>query len=152
MRSLPLACRRRVAPLMAQMPPLGGGEVAVRGGAAPTSQTTSVKNNENGGLRLRRCACWAQRCPAWHVARTPRRTADLNLSTHTGPHVRPRSHNETTTVNVHRRPPASRQVTTQPTGLSCKPHVRGLCTPLAPSDGRDACGARPLGRAPQAIR
>jgi len=33
---------------MAQIPPFGGGEVAVLGGKAPKSQTTSVKNSENG--------------------------------------------------------------------------------------------------------
>ena len=35
-------------PWMAQIPPLGRGEVAVLGGKAPKSQTTSVKNSENG--------------------------------------------------------------------------------------------------------
>ena len=55
---------------MAQIPPVGGGEVAVRGDKAPKSQTTSVKNIENGVLRLRWSAFWAQRCLAWHVART----------------------------------------------------------------------------------
>ena len=34
---------------MVQIPPFGGGEVTVRGGEAPTSQTTSVKNIDNGG-------------------------------------------------------------------------------------------------------
>ena len=33
-RSLPSACRRRVAPLMVQFPPFTGGEAAVRGGEA----------------------------------------------------------------------------------------------------------------------
>ena len=73
-RSLPSACRRRVAPLMVQIPPLGGGDVAVQGGAVPKSQTTSVKNIGNGVLRLRRAAFWTQRCPAWCVARA--RTAE----------------------------------------------------------------------------
>ncbi len=36
-RSFPSACRRRVAPLMVQIPPSGGGEVTVRGGKAPNS-------------------------------------------------------------------------------------------------------------------
>ena len=40
----------------------------------PKSQTTSVKNIDNGVLRLRRAAFWTQRCPAWCVART--RTAE----------------------------------------------------------------------------
>ena len=31
-----------------ESPPLGRGEVSVQGGEAPTSQTTSVKNSENG--------------------------------------------------------------------------------------------------------
>ena len=35
-RSLPSACRRRVAPLMVQFPPFAGGEVTPRGGDAPT--------------------------------------------------------------------------------------------------------------------
>ena len=69
-RSLPSACRRRVAPLVVQIPPSGGGEVTVRGGKAPKSQTTSVKNIENRVLRLRWPAFWAQRYLAWHVART----------------------------------------------------------------------------------
>ena len=73
-RSLPSACHRRVAPLMVQIPPFGGGEVTVRGGKAPKSQTTSVKNTENRGLRLRWSAFWAQRCLAWCVGRT--RTAE----------------------------------------------------------------------------
>ena len=54
-RSLPSACRRRVAPLLVQFPPFGGGEVAVRGGKAavrggeaPASQITSAKNDDNG--------------------------------------------------------------------------------------------------------
>ena len=45
---------RRVAgvsnPHVVQFPPFGGGEVTVCGGVAPTSQTTSVKNTENGLL------------------------------------------------------------------------------------------------------
>ena len=87
-RALPSACRRRVAPLMVQIPPFGrgkvtvrgsdvavpGGEVSVQGGEAPTSQATSAKNVDNGVLRLRRSAFGTQRCPAWHVART--RTAE----------------------------------------------------------------------------
>ena len=54
-RSLPSACRRRVAPLMVQFPPFTGGEAAVRGSeaavrgyVAPTVQTTSVTNADNG--------------------------------------------------------------------------------------------------------
>ena len=50
MRSILPACRRRVVALMMQFPPFGGGEVAVRGtevvvrgGVAPTVQTTSAK-------------------------------------------------------------------------------------------------------------
>ena len=51
-RSTVSACRRRVAALMVQFPPFAGGEVAVRGGVAPTSQTTSATNADNGALRL----------------------------------------------------------------------------------------------------
>ena len=47
-RSLPSACRRRVAPLMVQFPPFTGGEAAVLGYVAPTVQTTSVTNAGNG--------------------------------------------------------------------------------------------------------
>ena len=56
-------CRRRVAPLMVQIPlfsdgevpvvgsgvAIQGGDVAVRGGTALTSQPSSVKYAENGG-------------------------------------------------------------------------------------------------------
>ena len=35
---------------MVQFPPFGGGEVAVRGGEAPASQTPSAKNANNGGV------------------------------------------------------------------------------------------------------
>ena len=49
--------RRRVAALMMQFPPFGGGEAVVQGGVAPKSQTTSVKNagegcGGRGGLRF----------------------------------------------------------------------------------------------------
>ena len=44
------------------------------GAVVPRSQTTSVKNIDNGVLRLRRAAFWTQRCPAWCVARA--RTAE----------------------------------------------------------------------------
>ena len=44
------ACRRRVAALMMQFPPLGGSAAAVRGDVAPKTQTTSVKNTETGLL------------------------------------------------------------------------------------------------------
>ena len=48
---------RRVAALMMQFPPFGGGEAVVQGGVAPESQTTSVKNagegcGGRGGLRF----------------------------------------------------------------------------------------------------
>ena len=62
-------------------PPLGGGEVTVRdgevtvrGGVAPKVQTTSAKNADNGVSWAKWSALWAQRCPAWCVART--RTAE----------------------------------------------------------------------------
>ena len=48
-RSLSSACRRRVAPLMVQIPPFGRGEVSVQGGEALTSQTTSMKMSTTGG-------------------------------------------------------------------------------------------------------
>ena len=58
------------APLTAQFPPFGGGEVEVRGGVAPKVQTTSATNANNGVSWARWSALWAQRCPAWCVART----------------------------------------------------------------------------------
>ena len=61
-RSLASACRRRVAPLLVQFPPFGGGEVAVRGGEAPASQTPSATNADNGAMRARWPALWTQRC------------------------------------------------------------------------------------------
>ena len=68
---------------MVQFPPFGGGEVEVRdgevtvrggevtvqGGEAPKVQTTSAKNADNGVSWARWSALWAQRCPAWCVAR-----------------------------------------------------------------------------------
>ena len=42
-RSWLSACRRRVAPLMLQFPPIGGGAAAVRGGAVAKVQTLWVK-------------------------------------------------------------------------------------------------------------
>ena len=66
------------APLTAQFPPFGGGEVevrgsevevrgseiAVRGGVAPTVQTTSATNADNGVSWARWSALWTQRCLA----------------------------------------------------------------------------------------
>ena len=69
-RSLPSACRRRVAPLLVQFPPFGGGEVAARGGVVPNVQTTSAKNADNGQSWARWSALWAQRRLAWRVGRT----------------------------------------------------------------------------------
>ena len=69
-------------------PPFGGGDATVRGGKAPKSQTTSVKNIENGVLRLRWSAFWAQRCLAWCVGRT--QTAEYArhpLDTHVNPQI-----------------------------------------------------------------
>ena len=60
-RSLLVACRRRVGPSRSEIPPFGGGEVAVRGGVVLKVQTTSAKNAENGLLRARWSAFWAQR-------------------------------------------------------------------------------------------
>ena len=60
MRDTTEAFLRRVAgvsnPHVVQFPPFGGGEVTVCGGVAPTSQTTSVKNTENGLLVAKRSA------------------------------------------------------------------------------------------------
>ena len=59
-RSIPSACRRRVAALMLQFPPFAGGEAAVRGGevtirggVAPKVQTTSATNADNAVSRAR---------------------------------------------------------------------------------------------------
>ena len=68
-RSTVSACRRRVAALMVQFPPFAGGEVAVRGGVAPTSQTTSATNADNEVSWARQCALWTQRRLAWRGAR-----------------------------------------------------------------------------------
>ena len=69
-RSLPSACRRRVAPLMVQFPPFGGGVVTVRGGVAPKVQTASAKNADDGQSWARSSALAAQRRLASRVART----------------------------------------------------------------------------------
>ena len=67
-RSILPACRRRVAPLMLQIPPFAGSEIAVRGGEVPTSPATSATNADNGascpgcrgrgGLRCRHNGTW----------------------------------------------------------------------------------------------
>ena len=83
------------APLTAQFPLFGGGEVevrgsevevrgsevevrgseiAVRGGVAPTVQTTSATNADNGVSWARWPVLWTQRCLAACVARA--RTAE----------------------------------------------------------------------------
>lgn len=83
-RSILSACRRRVVPLLAQLPPFAGdkaavrggevavqgGEVTVRGGEAPASPTTSATNADDGVFQLRLPALWAHRCLAVCVART----------------------------------------------------------------------------------
>ena len=61
MRSYLAACRRRVGGLDGVIPPIGGDEVAAWGGAAPKTQTTSVKYAENGVLWARWSVFWAQR-------------------------------------------------------------------------------------------
>ena len=58
------------APLTAQFPLFGGGEVAVRGGVAPKVQTTSAKNADNGVSWARWSALWAKLSRTWCVART----------------------------------------------------------------------------------
>ena len=71
------AFSRRVAgvsnPRVVQFPPTGDGEAAVCSAGAPTSQTTSVKNADNGLLVVKWSAFWAQRCLSWRVARTQTR-------------------------------------------------------------------------------
>ena len=69
-RSTVSACRRRVAALMVRFPPFAGGEVAVRGGVAPTGKTASATNADNGGLWASCPASWWQRCLASCVTRT----------------------------------------------------------------------------------
>ena len=58
---------RRVAsvsdPRVVQFPPTGDGEAAVCSAGAPTSQTTSVKNADNGLLVVKWSAFWANRHP-----------------------------------------------------------------------------------------
>ena len=58
------------APLIAQFPLFGGGEVAVRGGVAPKVQTTSAKNADNGVSWARWSALWAKLSRTWCVVRT----------------------------------------------------------------------------------
>jgi len=55
---------------MVQFPPFAGGEIAVRGGVAPTVQTTSATNADNGVSWARWSAIRAQRRLAARVART----------------------------------------------------------------------------------
>ena len=69
------------APLTAQFPPLGGGEVTVQGGevtvqggVAPKVQTTSAKNADNGVSWAKWSAFWAKLSRTWCVVRT--RTAE----------------------------------------------------------------------------
>ena len=71
------ALPRRVAPLMLQFPPFGGGKVvvrggvvAVRGGVAPKVQTTSAKNADNGVSWAKWSAFWAKLSRTWCVVRT----------------------------------------------------------------------------------
>ena len=75
-RSLLVACRRRVGPSRSEIPPFGGGEVAVRGGVVLKVQTTSAKNAENGLLWARWSAFWAQRRLAGCVVRTRTRCCE----------------------------------------------------------------------------
>ena len=78
---------RRVAALMMQFPPFGGGEAVVQGGVAPKSQTTSVKNTGEGcggrgGLRFG----GIDRCRGVLFARHPP-NMPLNLLLRTAQHV-----------------------------------------------------------------
>ena len=45
-RSLPSACRRRVAPLLVQFPPFAGAEVTPRGGDAPTHTIDPTRSEQ----------------------------------------------------------------------------------------------------------
>ena len=79
--------RRRVAALMMQFPPFGGGEAVVQGGVAPKSQTTSVKNagegcGGRGGLR----SGGIDRCRGVLFARHPP-NMPLNLLLRAAQHV-----------------------------------------------------------------
>ena len=72
------------APLTAQFPPFGdgevevrdgevtvrGGEVTVQGGEAPKVQTTSAKNADNGVSWARWSTFWAKLSRTWCVVRT----------------------------------------------------------------------------------
>ena len=69
-RSWLAACRRRVVPLMTPFPPIGGGEVAVRGGVAAKVQTHWTKVAENGLFWLNGSALWRICCLSWCVVRT----------------------------------------------------------------------------------
>ena len=62
-------CHRRVAPLMVQIPPFGGGQVTVRSGKAPKLQTTSAKNIENGGVAAEVVCVLGTTVPGMLVAR-----------------------------------------------------------------------------------
>ena len=72
-RSLLTPCRRRVGPPCRAIPPIGGGAAVVCSGVALKSQTTSVKNTENGLLVVKWSAFWVQRCLSWCVGRTQAR-------------------------------------------------------------------------------
>ena len=50
-RSLPSACRRRVAPLLVQFPPFAGGEVAIRGDVGTTAPGLVCRSHANPLLR-----------------------------------------------------------------------------------------------------
>ena len=50
-RSLPSACRRRVAPLLVQFPPFAGGDVAVRGDVGTTAPGLVCRSHVNPLLR-----------------------------------------------------------------------------------------------------
>ena len=71
------ALLRRVAgvsdPRVVQFPPTGDGEAAVCSAGAPKSQTTSVKNTENGLLVAKWSAFWWIRCLSWCIGRTQTR-------------------------------------------------------------------------------
>ena len=82
------AFSRRVAgvsdPRVVQFPPTGGGADAVCGGGAPKSQTTSVKNAENGLLVAKWSAFWRIRCLSWCGIRTQTRYCERKPASASG--------------------------------------------------------------------
>ena len=70
MRSWLAVYLRRVAALMMQFPPFGGGEVPVCGGVVAKVQTHWSKIAENGLFLLNGSAFWRIRYLSWCIVRT----------------------------------------------------------------------------------